>query len=414
MGPFILFDKSFLQSLSEDESVWFGHFFSPIVCPLFYVETLADLAKEINDDHTSEQEVRKIARKFPEHGGYPCAYHVPIAIAELLGQPAPNDGRIPREGGRFVERDGRTGVIYDQSPEEEAFGRWVDDRFHEVERRFARAWRASLGALRLDEYATNLRNLGIDAKSCNSLEAARDLARTVVSDRPKHFDRMQLAIEILNVPRQHHQRIMERWASHGYPSIAEYAPYVAHVISVELFFLFALAAHQIGSERASNRIDIAYLHYLPFCHVFVSGDKLHRRCAHLFLRNDQEFVWGPDLKEDLCQINDHFMAFPDDEKDRGIMVFAGRAPDLDGSITRRLRGLFLSPGYDDLPEIVPPPKDDPRNKELVEAISEWEESGITEPPVSEPEFMSIERKVRKKKGSWYQVPKDLQDSEDNN
>ena len=45
MGPIALFDKSFLQSLSVDESVWFDHFFLPVVSPLFFVETLADLAK---------------------------------------------------------------------------------------------------------------------------------------------------------------------------------------------------------------------------------------------------------------------------------------------------------------------------------------------------------------------------------
>lgn len=45
MGPITLFDKSFLQSLSVDESVWFDNFFYPVVCPMFYVETLADLSK---------------------------------------------------------------------------------------------------------------------------------------------------------------------------------------------------------------------------------------------------------------------------------------------------------------------------------------------------------------------------------
>lgn len=45
MVPIALFDKSFLQSLSVDKSVWFDHFFLPVVCPLFFVETLADLTK---------------------------------------------------------------------------------------------------------------------------------------------------------------------------------------------------------------------------------------------------------------------------------------------------------------------------------------------------------------------------------
>lgn len=49
MGPIALFDKSFLQSLTVDESVWFDHFFLPVVSPLFFVETLADLAKQRKD-----------------------------------------------------------------------------------------------------------------------------------------------------------------------------------------------------------------------------------------------------------------------------------------------------------------------------------------------------------------------------
>jgi hypothetical protein len=34
MGPTILFDKSFLQWLSVDESLLFHHFFNPAICPI--------------------------------------------------------------------------------------------------------------------------------------------------------------------------------------------------------------------------------------------------------------------------------------------------------------------------------------------------------------------------------------------
>jgi hypothetical protein len=68
MGPMVLFDKSFLQSISTDEAVWFDHFFLPIVCPVFYVETLGNLAKE-SVKRTPEEIVRDIANKFPEWGG---------------------------------------------------------------------------------------------------------------------------------------------------------------------------------------------------------------------------------------------------------------------------------------------------------------------------------------------------------
>ena len=38
MGSTALFDKSFIQSLNVDESVWFDHFFTANIRPLFYVE----------------------------------------------------------------------------------------------------------------------------------------------------------------------------------------------------------------------------------------------------------------------------------------------------------------------------------------------------------------------------------------
>lgn len=75
MGPTVLFDKSFLQSLSLDESVWFDHFFLSVVSPIFYVETLADLAKK-DSARRAEDEVRIIASKFPELGGTPCAHRL--------------------------------------------------------------------------------------------------------------------------------------------------------------------------------------------------------------------------------------------------------------------------------------------------------------------------------------------------
>jgi hypothetical protein len=58
MGPNALFDKSFLQSLSVDESVWFDHYFYAVVCPLFYLETLADLEKAVREGRTPETELR--------------------------------------------------------------------------------------------------------------------------------------------------------------------------------------------------------------------------------------------------------------------------------------------------------------------------------------------------------------------
>jgi hypothetical protein len=71
MGPIALFDKSFSQGISVDEAVWFDRFFLAVVCPVFYVETLADLAKEPSKRGPAEVIVKDIANKFPEMGGSP-------------------------------------------------------------------------------------------------------------------------------------------------------------------------------------------------------------------------------------------------------------------------------------------------------------------------------------------------------
>ena len=70
----------------------------------------------------------------------------------------------------------------------------------------------------------------------------------------------------------------------------DFAPYAAHVLTVELFFYLALSAGLISGDRPSNKIDIAYLYYLPFCMVFVSNDNLHAKTVPLFTDENRIFV----------------------------------------------------------------------------------------------------------------------------
>jgi hypothetical protein len=408
MGPSALFDKSFLQSLSVDESVWFGHFFSPNVCPLFYVETLADLEKRVRPGRTPEQEVGIIAAKFPENSAVPNVYHMELGVHELLGNRITMDGRPIVPGGRVVNHKGERGVVYDESQEARAFSRWQDGEFLEVERDSAKAWRSTLAAINLQSIAKDLRELGVNAGNCRTLVDARSLANSVVLRRDKPFAVIALAIFFFNIPREYHVKIVERWSIAGYPELERYAPYVAHVLKVELFFQFSLAAHLIGAERSSNRVDIAYLNYLPFCNVFISGDDLHRRCAPLFLRENQEFIWAQDLKGDLDRINAHFSRYPNEEKERGITAFAHAPPNLDGSIVHALHAKFMWLGTGDKRKATP--SNNTSDQKLAEKLSAWRDAPTAESQAlisEEIRMLSLERNVRRKKGSWWQLPKNL-------
>ena len=410
MGPITLFDKSFLQSLSVDESLWFDHFFLTNVCPLFYVETLADLSKTVREGRTPEQEVELIADKSPEMSGNPSAHHTDLCVSNLLGYPVPMTGQIPLAGGRLVKTDGKSGAVFERSPEAEAFSRWQRREFLEIERQFAKAWREALPALDLGEASRRLRELGIDPKSCKDLEAAKTLAMMVASDADKPHLSMTLALRLLNIPPRLHGEIVRNWGLHNFPPLADYAPYATHVLSVEIFFQIALAANLISSERPSNRVDVSYLFYLPFSMMFVSSDRLHRRCAPLFLRSDQDFVWGPDLKSNLGQLNSYYLQLPDSTKEQGVLSFAGEPPELGNRLVAKLWDQFLlkygkegqARVTDGSPESPPTPEEINR---MADAPSLLPDDVDFDP--LEPGRVVIERRVSRRKGAWYQVRKSL-------
>jgi hypothetical protein len=187
---------------------------------------------------------------------------------------------------------------------------------------------------------------------------------------------------------------------------------VAFVLTIEVFFHIALAAGLISPVRASNRTDIAYLFYLPFCIAFVSSDRLHRNTAPLFLRPDQEFVWGIDLKADLAHLDAHYKAsLSEAERERGLIGLVGAPPADGGYLTTELWKRHLRPealrdrnGAEGMSAEA--------KAKLVEELSAITEGTPVGADIDEDaiETVSIERRVGKRKGSWWQLPKDLQET----
>lgn len=410
MGPITLFDKSFLQSLSVDESVWFDHFFLTNVCPLLYVETLADLEKSVQEGRTPEDEVGIIADKFPDMHGSPNAYHVDLCVANLIGRHIPLTGQIFLSGGKQVKANGKAGIVFEQFPEVAAFNRWQNGEFLEIERLHAKAWREALSSIDLGQISERYRALGIDQKTCSSLNHAQEIAKRLVTVQYVPIELMRLTHLLLSIPWELNDYVFAGWRRASFPSLARYAPYAAHVLTVELFFHFALASSLIGTQRSSNRVDIAYLFYLPFCMIFVSSDRLHQRCAPLFLRADQEFVWGPDLKRDLANLNKHYSQLPDSTKERGVLSFAGVPPKEGDFLVAQLWDRHF-PKWRQRGEkrAIREPLEE---KKLVERLKRFTNTpGVPliegDLNMKNVDMLSINRRVRKKKGSWWQVPKDL-------
>ncbi len=409
MGPITLFDKSFLQSLSVDEAVLFDNFFLTNIAPIFFAETLADLEKAIKAGRTPEQEVGLIAVKTPELHSYPNTFHLQLCIDSLLGREVTMDGRLIIPGGKVVKTADKSGIIFDIPPETEALERWQRHEFLEVERLFAKRWRKMIGSLNFDGIREGLHSIGINIEGCRSLDDAKSISESIIDADGYSFERMKFVFIVLGIQQNIFLSVWQRWGENYCPSLRNFAPYAAFVLMIDVFYYIALAAKLISS-KITNRLDLAYLYYLPFCMVFVSSDKFHRSCAPLFLRDNQQFIWGLDLKADLQRIDQFYESLPEKEKEKGLFKIASWPPDNDDLLITKLWDRFL-PRWRTISK---EPREINKNIEIriVQEVKKFKDAQPIKDQdvdfdISDPDAMLIQRKIYKRRGKWWQLPKDF-------
>jgi hypothetical protein len=134
----------------------------------------------------------------------------------------------------------RRGVIFEESPAAAAFRRWQTGEFLEAERSFATGWRNALNSVDLTIVAAAMKSMGINPQTCESPEQAKEMADGFVRSNARLLDRLKFAVLTLDLPLEAEPFIAERWKTSGFKPLTEYAPFAAHVLSVEIFFQIAL------------------------------------------------------------------------------------------------------------------------------------------------------------------------------
>ena len=411
-GLHLIFDKSALQSFSLDETNWLDHFYTTVITPLFYAEVLADLEKEVGKGKTPEQVVGALAHKTPDMNSTPCVHHTRLAGAVLYGEELPLNGRIPRGQGKVVELGNQRGIYYEKSPEEDALDRWHNGAFLNVERQFAKNWRRDLCNVNHDREYTYFQKWFLMGKPKSLLEVKR-MTDACLDGLPQDGV-MRFGMTMIGVREDAQAEVMQRWRAANSPPVREYAPYVRHLFGVDLFCNLATAADLIGRDRpkdkADNKVDIAYLYYLPFCHVFVSGDRLHKRVVPLFLRPDQTFVEAPDMKADLAKLDAHYWALPDAEKEKGFYKIA-KHPPMDGDYL--IAKLWDKRGREWRENVLKPPPLDPEgDKKIIAELKKISDAAKAADPntrlsLEDAMFLTINRTILRKKGKWKRVADDM-------
>lgn len=410
-GPIVLFDKSSLQIMTMDEAVWFDTFYFPSMTPLFFVETLADLEKEMQSGSSPEEFVGALAEKTPLGGGI-NVHHQVLSFNELLGNGFElRHVPVVAGGSPVATRDGGRAVVFDPPPEAQALSRWEERKFLELERSFAKDWRDALSAIDLDATFRQGREIIKRIGRPKDLLAAKVAPAELLDNRSSRY--VSDALQALK-PEGAAKKVFERWEYHGRPPMREFAPYTAHVMTVDLFFCLALGADLIGRERPSNKIDIAYLYYLPFCMVFTSRDRLHERTAPLFLDGKQIFVRGDDLKADLAKLDAHYSLLPDEEKRKGVMSFAHYPPVEGDFLVSKLWDKLMSPEWRTRAAAPAEIMSKESEAEIIAELSQIADAPRLsgEPPVSLQEAggMVVKRRVPAFRGKWRLVPPEVENA----
>lgn len=395
--------------------MWLDTFFITNITPLFFVETLADLEKQVRKGRTPEQVVGSLAYRTPDMGSSMNAHHTALLEAELFGawQVDMRHGRPILSGGQRLELEGKKGVIFRPSPEQEAFARWQRRDFLELERANARAWRRALSQLNLNEMYELFRPFFPLGKP-KTLTDVKKFVDFYVNG-PDRERALLFGLALVGVSEEGMEPIVRRWKMAGKPPIDDFAPYFAYVFSVDMFFYLAMAADLIGRGRSSHKIDLAYLYYLPFCMTFTSNDKLHADLAPFFLRDNQSFIPGQELKADLARLDKHFDSLPDEVKKRGVMSFAQFPPPDDSFLVTRLWDQHMSPKWREQKPVVPPPGESDLGKKLMTSIRRLEKEGKPLPQDAtlgseDLDQLVIQRNVYARKGKWLRLPPEVLDA----
>ena len=407
-GPILIFDKSTIQTLTVDESVLLDNFYMSNIVPVFFVECLADLERDMGRmKGTPESLVGALATRTPDSQACGNVFHMRILEGELSGQfdLTQVHFRPLRDRGQPVMTGDSKGLVFRASEEEEAVQRWEKREFLDLERQIAKQWRRMIERIDLDAMSTVvLKTIGPWRKP-KSLDDAKYLTDTLIDCMDQEWV-LRFGLQVVGLAHRT-DWVVSRWTTDRRKPLRSYFPYFVHILSLNIFFAIVLPTQLLSKVKASHQIDLSYLYYLPFCTVFASRDKFQVQVAPLFMDPFQTFVHGDELKADLKRLNEMYQQLPDEELDKGLIGFAPHPPEDTTFLTTRLWDKYLPKWREPHTPLGELPK------ELLEAIDQLGKKTIGAAPaphdvhdVDMLDFVTISKKVSTKKGSYLRFAKE--------
>lgn len=302
MSISIIIDKSTFQSLSFDELTKLSRYYKHNVAPVLVLEILGDLKKEVAEGKTpSDIRVKDFANKlFPVYSTV-NSYYRSLIKHELTSGPFTMDGRPNVDIEKTIDLgNGKKGKVIRESVEEKSIYKWKNGEFTKADTKLSQVWRTITTH---EDLLKNLQKI-LQSKEYSKLKSFEELnesANAILSSDSLHDRLLAYMIDNYGAQEIDGSEVFKKWTNQNRPHLSEFAPYSFHCLRVDLLFHLGLQSDLI-SVRPTNRVDLEYLYYLPFCNVFTSNDKLHKNLVPILIKEDQKFIVGADLKKDFKQI----------------------------------------------------------------------------------------------------------------
>lgn len=331
MSITLIVDKSTLQSLSVEESVWMDALFYCGVPEILHMEILADIAKRWKNERSAETEVKRLAEKLPEMRGVCIRPYVTLAKEDLLGQTVPMTRKLPAEGFHGKDLDGEMVAVMEKIPGETAWRRWQQGEFTKQERDDAEEFRRIRSEFRWDieENKRLLDNAGINVSEIRDAGGAWIVAGKSI-DAPGETVQaaaLECMIALAELNDEEKRKVKKRWELCAYIPARQLAPYAAYVAQIFLAWGAAAAADLPMVRQRSAVSDMPYLLFLPFVEVFSSNDKLHIEWANVIKKQNQTIITGTDMKAALQEVAEFYERYAELVEEYGALGLIDYPPE---------------------------------------------------------------------------------------
>lgn len=338
MGPFILVDKSFLESLNPEEANALNRHYCVFLCPILLREILGNLAKADFTPDEALTRVISLANKADGISSYAMHDARVMILNDLLHSRIKLQPGAPRYGGKkVIGPDGSIGVIMQPTEEELLLKRWAKGVFTDEDRLAAKKHNSELDDYDLPGSQREMQKLYPENKKMNTLGEIAEIFDRRGSTDDLEWTKIHAAAMYVPFSADETRTLKARWEAQGHPDFQQFAAYANYSGRLfAIYFLGVTAELVLTGKTHKTLIDILYFLYLPFVQIFCSGDKFHRNHFSYFARADQRFLWGPDLKEDLKQIVAYRRALGAEDRIKYDKQLGNRPPFILKSLTREM------------------------------------------------------------------------------